>query len=209
MEVFHNGLWGTICHDHWTVDDANVVCRQLGYARAIASPDYSAFGPGGGQVSTHTQALTPSPTHPYYISHTTPHTYVHTLTHTQIWLTNVECVGTESSIFQCPHSDWGDISSSCSHSTDAGVICTSTPINPYPVRLVGGERDLRYAYHNYMYRIAGNFHGCKMFMKSICTCSTSEIIVMSLFVHVEVWLAVSNISRRGKQSSWFEIGVKS
>ena len=143
VEVFHSGLWGTICHERWTVDDANVVCRQLGYTRALAFPDYSAFGAGGGQVSTHTKTPTPLPTHTHNFSYNFTHTHTHI--HTQIWLTNVECKGTELSIFQCPHSDWGVVSPSCSHSTDAGVICTSIPINPYPVRLVGGEdRDLRH-----------------------------------------------------------------
>ncbi len=50
VEVYHDGVWGTVCHDHWSVDDANVVCKELGYAHAIAYPDYSAFGTGHGQV---------------------------------------------------------------------------------------------------------------------------------------------------------------
>ncbi len=50
MEVFHAGVWGTICHNHWNVDNANVVCRELGYARSISFPGFSTFPGGSGQV---------------------------------------------------------------------------------------------------------------------------------------------------------------
>ncbi|NWQ68744.1 MARCO protein, partial [Neopipo cinnamomea] len=43
VEIFYQGTWGTICDDHWTMQEAAVVCRMLGFSHAL-----SAFTAGGG-----------------------------------------------------------------------------------------------------------------------------------------------------------------
>ena len=50
MEVFVNGTWGTVCDNSWDLDDADVVCKMLGYKRAMDAPCCSRFGQGSGYV---------------------------------------------------------------------------------------------------------------------------------------------------------------
>ncbi|POI35528.1 hypothetical protein CIB84_000720 [Bambusicola thoracicus] len=47
VEILHKGSWGTICDDGWDTQDASVVCRMMGYSRAISA--YTASG-GTGQI---------------------------------------------------------------------------------------------------------------------------------------------------------------
>ena len=46
VEIFHINQWGTVCDDDWDLRDGNVVCRQLGYLRAVDAPRYGRFGAG-------------------------------------------------------------------------------------------------------------------------------------------------------------------
>ncbi|XP_030844533.1 neurotrypsin isoform X1 [Strongylocentrotus purpuratus] len=96
VEVYANKQWGTVCDDYWGQNDANVVCRQLGFIGASGfKRKAETFGQGTGAIL----------------------------------LDNVNCVGNEASIVDCPMNDIGD--EDCTHSEDAGVICR------VPVRLAG------------------------------------------------------------------------
>lgn len=35
VEIYHENQWGTICNDFWDLNDATVVCQELGYQSAL------------------------------------------------------------------------------------------------------------------------------------------------------------------------------
>ncbi|XP_054132030.1 HHIP-like protein 1 [Melozone crissalis] len=46
LEVFIDGEWGTVCDDGWGLPAAAVVCRQLGFPRAVRAAKKAEFGEG-------------------------------------------------------------------------------------------------------------------------------------------------------------------
>ena len=89
VEVYHNGVWGTVCDHHWDLVDAQVVCSELDYGHATDAIHSASYGRGIGEI----------------------------------WLDDVNCIGTEWTIGNCSHRGWGV--ENCGHDEDASVKCSS------------------------------------------------------------------------------------
>lgn len=48
IEVFYKGEWGTICDDDFSISNANVLCRQLGFVSATGWTHSAKYGKGLG-----------------------------------------------------------------------------------------------------------------------------------------------------------------
>ncbi|XP_031559044.1 delta-like protein C, partial [Actinia tenebrosa] len=47
LQVLHDGQWGTVCDDYWSMTNTHVVCRQLGFDDALS---YHISGGGTGPI---------------------------------------------------------------------------------------------------------------------------------------------------------------
>ena len=52
VEMNISGRWRALCASHWTLANANVVCRQLGCGVAISTPRGPHLVEGGDQILT-------------------------------------------------------------------------------------------------------------------------------------------------------------
>ncbi|KAK3724046.1 hypothetical protein QZH41_009464 [Actinostola sp. cb2023] len=58
----------------------------------------------------------------------------------KVWLYNMQCSGSETSLHSCTHNGWGSVASWCnSHTSDVGVVCSGyeRPDETFPTQPSG------------------------------------------------------------------------
>ena len=113
VEVCYNGVWGTVCSNSWGINDAVVVCRQLGYSNSgllycvdIVSNDVCIIQLDSG-VAAKVNGVFGRGLGP-------------------ILLDRVGCTGSESTLLGCYNQ--GIETNNCNHGQDAGVECIPSEI---------------------------------------------------------------------------------
>jgi len=101
VEIRHKGVWGTVCDDHFNIEEAKVVCRMLGFPTENArvynhTTDYQGDGPVWIRLTE-----------------------------------NSTCIGNESSISECKEKNLWAHDHYCRHVEDVAVSCDDEDLSFY------------------------------------------------------------------------------
>ncbi|XP_072018871.1 uncharacterized protein [Amphiura filiformis] len=89
--------WGTVCDNGWDINDAMVVCTQLGFRGALAALDSAEFGAG------------PYPISMYQVACTGAETDLVSCTHNPLPMTTGSCLhDSDIASVRCAYAQWGD-----------------------------------------------------------------------------------------------------
>mgnify|MGYP001793530170 CR=1 FL=1 len=50
VEIYHNGVWGSVCNNSWEIQDSHVACRMLGFPRALDFNTNAKYGQATGMI---------------------------------------------------------------------------------------------------------------------------------------------------------------
>eukprot|EP00731_Ephydatia_muelleri_P004260 Em0002g436a len=137
VEVCYNNTWGTVCDDSWDINEAIVVCNQIGYFGESAALSGSYFGEGVGRIllselrceSTETSLLSCLPIMNTVGSTNCSHSSDSGVSCSSACFTgDVRLVGRESTISQgrvevCYNNTWETVCSDTWDLNDAIVVC--------------------------------------------------------------------------------------
>ena len=77
VEVYRNGVWGTVCDDGWSSTDGRVVCRELGFMSVRRACSSACYGSGSGRIWMDDVACTGSERMLLSCTHTSLHNCAH------------------------------------------------------------------------------------------------------------------------------------
>uniref|UniRef100_A0A8C4GG19 SRCR domain-containing protein n=1 Tax=Dicentrarchus labrax TaxID=13489 RepID=A0A8C4GG19_DICLA len=129
VEIYYNNTWGTVCDDSWDLNDANVVCRELGCGTALDAPQSAHFGEGTGQIwlddvacSGSERSLTQCQ-HRGFGTHNCRHSEDAGVNYVQLRLTGSGSTRCSGRVEMYHNDTWGTVCDDSWDLNDAKVVC--------------------------------------------------------------------------------------